>query len=277
MPLRYPSDPIATDGIETHMKDGFSIDAAIVALQKAILETFDSGRWKELGYRLRKNDVVVEHPRLLRSLSWGDEDYGGHIFTVLRKLLGSNYENLGQIEEFVGLQPWLKRKDPALYSELYDDLEPEPTIPLEQVEEASTIHDVIDLNRHAARIRFGIASDPAQAIGSAKELLESVMKTILGEHDPKCADDIPALLKRVRTQLDLDPKSAGAIANDTLRKTLASLGQIIVGVAEIRNLHGTGHGRSKSKELEVAHARLVVNAAITAATFILEIWSHSKP
>jgi hypothetical protein len=273
MPLRHPAGP--NKSIETHMKDGFSIDAAIVALQKAILATFDQGRWEELGYHLRKHDVVVGHSRLLRSLSWGDEDYGGNVFAVLRRLLGDRYENLGRIEKFVGLQTWLGKEEPELYTELYDDAE-FPTVPLEQVEQASTIHDVTELNLHAARIRSSIVDDPAQAIGSAKELLETVMKTILEEHDPRSPDEIPALLKRVRAQLDLDPKSAAATTNDTLRKCLGSLGQLVIGVAEIRNVHGTGHGRSKSRELEIPHARLVVNSAITAATFLLEVWQESK-
>jgi hypothetical protein len=45
------------------------------------------------------------------------------------------------------------------------------------------MHDVLELNRHAARIRHGIAEDPAQAIGSAKQLLETVLKTVIGDKD----------------------------------------------------------------------------------------------
>ncbi len=277
MPLRYASDtPLRGDPIETQMKDGFSTDTAMVALQKAILATFNSGKWEELGYRLQKHDIIVGHSRLLRSLQWGDEDYGGNVFAILRHLVGSNFEHLGAIEDFVGLRAWLKQKDQGLYAELYDDAESTPTVPLEQLEEASAIHDVADLNRHAARIRSGIVSDPAQAIGSAKELLETVMKTILGKDEPGTSDDINVLLRHVREQLDLDPKSAAAGANATLKRTLSSLGQIVVGVAEVRNLHGTGHGRTRSKDLQIAHARLVVNAAITVATFLLEIWRASN-
>jgi hypothetical protein len=94
---------------------------------------------------------------------------------VLRELLGEDLRNLQTIEDFVNLRRWLKKKEPSLYAELYDD-DPAPVISLEQVEEASAIHDVVDLNRHAARIRRGIVDDPAQAIGSAKELLETVLK-----------------------------------------------------------------------------------------------------
>ncbi|MDQ7842109.1 MAG: abortive infection family protein, partial [bacterium] len=59
-------------------------------------------------------------------------------------------------------------------------------------------------------------------------------------------------------------------------RTLSNLAQVVTGVAEVRNLYGTGHGRSKAPEPDVAHARLVVNAAVTVATFLLEVWQGRK-
>jgi len=256
------------------MKPGFDPGKAILALQHAIKATFDDGRWQELGYLVGKHDVIIGHARLLRSLHWGDDDYSGCIFDVLPKVLGSDFRNLRAIEEFVGLRGWLREREPKLYTELYDDVAPEPVISLEHVENAAVIHDVLELNRHAARIRHGIAEDPAQAIGSAKELLETVLKTIIGDHGQKSRADIPELLKKAQAQLDLDPKNAAGA--ETLRRTLSNLGQVVYGVAELRSLYGTGHGRSRSKELEIAHARLVVNAAITIATFLLEVWQERK-
>jgi hypothetical protein len=274
MPTRYPSNRVPGVPVETNMKDGFNADKAILALQRAIVATFDDGRWQELGYLVGKHETVVSHGRLLRSLHWGDDDYGGCVFDVLPQLLGRNLENLKIIEDFVGLPEWLKKKQPTLYAELYGVEEPEPVVSLEQVEEASTIHDVVELNKHAGRIRKAIVEDPEQALGSAKELLETVLKTVIGDRNLKPSDDISALLKKARTELDLDPNapSGTSPAADSLRRTLSSLGQIVVGVAEVRNLYGTGHGRSKSHELEIAHVRLVVNAAISVATFLLEIW-----
>jgi hypothetical protein len=258
--------------MDTDMRRGFNRDKAILALQRAIKATFDDDRWHELGYVVGKHDVIADHARLLRSLHWGDDDYGTCIFKVLPELLGEDFENLRTIEEFVGLRDWLRQKDLKLYGELYDDGASAPVVSLEHVEEVAGVHDVLELNRHAARIRHGIAEDPAQAIGSAKELLETVLKTVIGDHEQKSRDDIPELLKKAQIQLNLDPRSASG--SETLRRTLSNLGQVVQGVAELRSLYGTGHGRSKSRELEIAHARLVVNAAITVATFLLEIWQE---
>jgi hypothetical protein len=260
--------------IDSAMRTGFSRDKAILALQRAIKASFDDSRWHELGYIVGKHDVIEGHPRLLRSLQWGDEDYGSCIFNVLPQLLGTEFQNLGIVEKFVGLQKWLRKSDEKLYGELYAKKPLKPVISLKHVEEAAGVHDVAELNQHASRIFRGITEDPAQAIGSAKELLETVLKTVIGDHEQKSRDDIQELLKKAQRHLDLDPRSVSG--SDTLRRTLSNLGQVVCGVAELRTLYGTGHGRSKSHELETAHARLVVNAAITVATFLLEIWQEQK-
>ena len=187
---------------------------------------------------------------------------------------GPNDENLKTIEEFVGLEAWLREDDPELFAELYGgDL-----LPLTEVEEAGGALDIVDLGRHAARIRNGIRSDPAQAIGSAKELLETVLKCVLDEHDPKSDNDIPALLKRGCQKLGLDVASVDAAAPgaEVVRRILGNLGQVVTGVAQVRNVYGTGHGHVNARELEIAHARLVVNGAVTMATFLLEVWQARR-
>jgi len=47
-------------------------------------------------------------------------------------------------------------------------------------------------------------------------------------------------------------------------------------VNEIRSLYGTGHGRSKAHELDIIHARLFVNAAITVASYMLDLWDSQS-
>jgi len=250
----------------------------LVAAKRAVEKTFDAMKWKELAYSLGKPSIVENHPRLLRSLHWGDEDYANNTFDVLRELVGEKFEDLNQVVESVELPTWLRNNDEKLYSELCEAgvLKLIPHIPLDQCEQVGNIHSVPELGRHATRIRSGLedGSDPELAIGSAKELLESVLKTVIGDHDQKPVDDIQALLRRAQKKLDLDPRGVeGALpGTESLRRTLSNLGQVVVGVAEIRTLYGTGHGRSQSHELELAHARLVVNAAISVATFLLEVW-----
>jgi Abortive infection C-terminus len=158
------------------------------------------------------------------------------------------------MEDFVGLEPWLQANDPALHSELYGG----QLVPLEHLDDASKILDVAEISRHAGRIRKSITDDPAQAIGSAKELVETVLKSIVEDYSQKPVEDMPTLLKKAQEKLGLDAKSVGdgVPGAQTLRRTLSNLGQIVIGVAEIRTLYGTGHGRSRSRELEKSSVAL---------------------
>lgn len=134
---------------------------------------------------------------------------------------------------------------------------------------------VPDVAEHAVRIRRGLHDDPAQAIGSSKELLETVLKATLGLHGtgPETRLDIPKLVKQTNLTLGLD--AAGVRGNDPgsaqRRQLLGSLATIVNTAGEVRNAgFGTGHGSSQAPALDVATARLVVSAAVAVATFYIE-------
>jgi hypothetical protein len=246
----------------------------ILAIKRAIEATFDNEKWLELGYLIGKADLISKHDRLLRSLRWNDPDYPGHVLAMVPFLLGQNDENLKAMLDYIGLEDWLRENEPATFQELYGggDL-----LPLTEVERAGGALSIQELSRHAARIRNGIQSDPAQAIGSAKELLETVMKVVL--EDPASQDDIPTLLKRACQKLGLDVASVlpGDPGADVVRRVLGNLGQVVTGVAQVRNVYGTGHGRVNTRDLEIAHSRLVVNGAVAVGTFLLEVWQAQRP
>lgn len=133
------------------------------------------------------------------------------------------------------------------------------------------------LAEHVQRIERSLADDPAQAIGSAKELLESTLKTILEGLDIEYGknDEIPQLLKEVQTALELAPTDIHAQKKgaDTIKRTLSNLGSVAIGIAELRNLYGTGHGKgSNHKGLTVRHARLAVSASAALCMFLLETY-----
>jgi len=61
-------------------KANVSPEKVLVGLKRAIEKTFDAGKWKELAYLVGNPQAVENHPRLLRSLNWGDDDYSSHVF-----------------------------------------------------------------------------------------------------------------------------------------------------------------------------------------------------
>lgn len=129
--------------------------------------------------------------------------------------------------------------------------------------------------RQITRIETSVIADPDLAIGTAKELLETVAKSILDDHAEPYgrSDDLPTLLKKTRNVLELtaaniDDAAKGA---DIIRQLFGNLGSIAQSLAELRNHYGTGHGKSAtSGGLDARHARLAAGAAATLATFMLD-------
>jgi hypothetical protein len=145
---------------------------------------------------------------------------------------------------------------------------------LARLVDASQLTDPKVLHDHIIRIEKSIKDDPAQAIGSAKELVETAAKHVLKQcgDDPDAYDKFARLVKTAVARLDLasetipDPqKGAQALAMLT-----SGLGQIAEATATLRNLYGTGHGRIRPSGADARHARLVVGACSALAAFLLE-------
>jgi len=133
--------------------------------------------------------------------------------------------------------------------------------------------------RHLAdqvqRMESSIHSDPALAIGTAKELIETCCKTILAERGKPVqgTPDIPALTKEVLKELKLVPDgvSEQARGSDVIKRMLRNLGSIGNDLAELRGLYGTGHGKhGQTTGLTPRHARLAVATAAAFSTFLFE-------
>lgn len=49
----------------------------LLEMRNLVVQSFNESNWRELGALTNMLDEVNRHPRLLRSLSWGDVDYSG--------------------------------------------------------------------------------------------------------------------------------------------------------------------------------------------------------
>ena len=247
----------------------------LLALKKAVEATFDSNDWQELGLDTGCEDIINKDSRLLRSLSWSDSDYGDRVFIVIEQILKKNPTHATVIEELVSLEKWLQNHEPRLYKELYET----GSSAIEDVEEISKIHDNVELNNQILRIKRSIReNDPAHSVVSSKELLESVLKTILEDlGHSNITGDVPALLKQVQQLLRIDPNDETVKKLDEkTKRILSNLGQVVIGVAEIRNLVGTGHGRTETHEIDQNHALLIVNSVSTMSTYLINLWQELK-
>jgi hypothetical protein len=125
------------------------------------------------------------------------------------------------------------------------------------------------------RMEASVVNDPALAIGTAKELVETCCKTILQARQIQFSKstDLPELMKLTIKALQLTPDDIPdkAKAVETVRRLLNNLATITQGIAELRNQYGTGHGKAAgAKGLGSRHAKLAVGAASTLAVFLAE-------
>lgn len=139
--------------------------------------------------------------------------------------------------------------------------------------------DATYISQQIIRIRSSTVDDPELAIGTAKEFVETVCKSILRERNISIekSDDFTKLVRKTLKELKLVPDdiSNQAKAADTIRVLLSNLGNLSKGLSELRNPYGSGHGRDpKQGGLLPRHARLAVGSAITLATFLFE--THSE-
>ncbi|WP_234709551.1 abortive infection family protein [Mycolicibacterium cosmeticum] len=114
--------------------------------------------------------------------------------------------------------------------------------------------------------------DPALAIGSAKDLLEAIAKFVLDEldwpHSEK--DDFSKLWYFARERLGLLPQNVAAgPAQAEIRAVLQSSWTIASKVNELRNDHGTGHGRTLPTGITPEIAQMVVREACSVGELAL--------
>ena len=123
-------------------------------------------------------------------------------------------------------------------------------------------------------------TNPTNAIGLSKELIESCCKTILDELNIEWGknDDVPQLANKTLNALNLLPVNVQETDQgaEAIRAVLGNLRAITTKLAEIRNPFGSGHGKSASFQgLETRHAKLAVGSS-TFVDFICSTYENQK-
>lgn len=115
--------------------------------------------------------------------------------------------------------------------------------------------------------------NPTDAIGKAKELVESCCKTILLDNgiaiDTKW--NLNQLLDETLRFIRITPKQIPDNIPDAkaIKAILGNLKAILQNLAELRNNYGTGHGKdSRYVGLQERHAQLAVGTSMTIVRFI---------
>lgn len=120
------------------------------------------------------------------------------------------------------------------------------------------------------------------ALGSAKELLEIVCKSILSEKNLiyRRYDPFKTFKETINSVGILESSSASnkEQADRSIRQILSGLNSVIQGVSELRNGYGSGHGKEASfKRLEPQYVEFVVSIVSNIVVFILQINGETTP
>lgn len=146
----------------------------------------------------------------------------------------------------------------------------------------ASLKDPSAIREQLTRIQRAIIDDPALAVGSAKELIESTAKVVLTERGQQVDEtaDLPALIRAAQQSIGLHPSSItpGPDGSDAVKKILGSVSGIAIGLAELRNRgYGTGHGPAVARVgLRARHAHLAVNAAFTWCQVMLDTLADTE-
>jgi len=132
------------------------------------------------------------------------------------------------------------------------------------------------VQQHLERMSVNVEHDPPAAVGSAKELVESVCKFILDDYGVayEQTDSLLDLYKKTAKALKLNREAVpeSAKGSESAQKVLQNLATAVQSLAELRNELGLGHGRTKPSPAFARHARLAFNASRAVVEFLLETW-----
>jgi hypothetical protein len=197
-----------------------------------------------------------------------EEEVAGLLKTFNEALVRDGYE-LYQTDSISGHAVYGWRRRDAFHG----------ATPELRLRERSLLTDPEVLEEHLVRIRDSLGSDPAAAISSSKNLVESLFRIILDRSGVEYGqrEDIPQLYRHVADLLELKANSVpeSAKGSESAQQILRTLVTTIQSLAELRNELGIGHGQSTRSVALTRHARLALNATVTVAEFVLDTW-HAR-
>ena len=245
-----------------------------VRLAEALSACMDESEWKKFAVLHSLTEEIIDHPRFLRSLKWGDEDYQGCVLDLVDFLYHKNQDALIELFERSSIQGWFQNNAADLLDLWNARSDPLIDAIAQSLDEINAVSSVIDLREHANRIRNALPGDPYQAIGATKDMLESAMRTILFRRGVAEVEklDFPSLTSRCFAELGLSANSAPTTVEERHRRKIASNAKsMMIAANELRNRAGAGHGRVVGEEHSVgaADASLVASTGLVLAAWLL--------
>lgn len=231
-----------------------------VELQKAIVSHFDTEDWKTFGYETNLIDPIRSHPRLLRSLGFGDPDYGGCVYQMIETIEHCDVRALAHLILHDKLLPVLWQTAPRKLEELgvtgeHVHMTPAPPTASHVVKQAlEDAHQLIATN------------GPVSAVDRLHTALHGYLRdTCTQAHIPLANDaTITAAFKALRTQHPAFTQ--GGAHDEQVQKILMSFAATVDALNTLRNHASVAHPNQQL--LGRPEADLVTNAVRTIFNYL---------
>ena len=137
------------------------------------------------------------------------------------------------------------------------------------------------INKQMSIMLENQSTNPTEAIGKAKELIESCCETILERNGitPNKDWKLNQLVDETMNLLEITPDHVPDTVKEAkaIKAILGSLRGIASQIAIIRNAYGSGHGKSASyKGLQERHAKLAIGSSVTLVNFLWDSFERKN-
>jgi hypothetical protein len=249
-------------GIEQIQYDSKLAGRLTLALQKAIVATFTSDDWHEIGHVTGHHDYITRHDRLLRSLSWNDADYGTCVFEILAHLTKYDIDALCSLIAHEKIRAELELTAPDVLHDLgiYAPLVPSVPPPRSASEVVRlALADADSLLRSAGA---------TSAIDRLHTALHGYLRSVCANSGLQAQENasLTVLFKALRTQHPAI-KSLGTQDSD-IGRIFVAFASVLDSLNTLRNHASVAHPNEFL--LEADEAELVVNAVRTVFNYLVK-------
>lgn len=233
----------------------------MLALQAAVVSKFSESDWLEIGYQTGEEDYISSHYRLLRSLRFGDDDYGATVFKVLRHFSEQNPNVLQAIIDNKKIKLVLEDKAPNILSELGLNVTHVPAVTPKSISASEVVERALADADHLLHTSGPISCVDRLHTALHGYLLELCANARLPNLE---GASVTALFKQLRTKHP-QLQHLGVQDNDVGR-ILLGFASVIDAINTIRNNASVAH--PKDTLLGEAEAALVINVIRTLFHYI---------
>lgn len=148
--------------------------------------------------------------------------------------------------------------------------------PTRSLDDLLRARDLTSLEREFQRALGSVDTDPPASVTAACAIIEALCKVYIEDQQLAVPSEqtVKPLWAVVQKDLGLDPAS---IEDNDLKRILSGLVSIVDGLGAFRTHVGSAHGRGRrGYHLHARHARLVIHAAHTLVSFVIETWDSRK-